>query len=300
MPKPYDSLFKTLAEGDPRGLLHLFGALSLEAEAEVWPVDRELQLPLLAVDHAYRVRHGGREWLIHLEAQTRYEAAMGRRLALYGGALALKFELPIQPILVLLAERNVPLHVPEEAEARFGSVCLQTRYQVVKVWEIEAAQVLDLERPSLLPWVTLMRSGEQEIEEAARRIRRSGDARAAAEFVVLGGLRYDREAAMLGRVRAMLSEEMIRESSYVQMLLEEGLEKGLEKGREEGLEKGSLEEARRNVRLVWELRFPDLTAPPELDAIMNREHLESVLAQIVTASDVEGARSAFREAIAGE
>jgi hypothetical protein len=72
MPKPYDRLFKSLAEGDPRGLLHLFGSLPLDAEAEVQALEREQNLPLLSVDHAYVIRTPQREWLAHFEVQTRY------------------------------------------------------------------------------------------------------------------------------------------------------------------------------------------------------------------------------------
>ena len=61
MPGPYDRLFKTLAEDDPRGLLHLFGSLPLEVEAEIQVIDRELNLPTLSVDHVYRVRTGQKE-----------------------------------------------------------------------------------------------------------------------------------------------------------------------------------------------------------------------------------------------
>jgi len=42
--KPYDRLFKSLAEDDPRGLLHLFGSLPLDAEAEVEALEREQTL----------------------------------------------------------------------------------------------------------------------------------------------------------------------------------------------------------------------------------------------------------------
>jgi hypothetical protein len=68
---------------------------------------------------------------------------------------------------------------------------MASRYRVVKLWEIDPASVLELRRPSLLPWVVLMRTSEEAMRAAAAEITRLGDRNLAAEFVVLGGLRYE-------------------------------------------------------------------------------------------------------------
>lgn len=108
MAKPYDRLFKTLAEDDPRGLLRLFGSLPLDVEAEVRALEREVAAPALAVDHAYQVRTAEREWLEHYEVQTRYRQDVPERLVRYGVFLALRTGLMVYTTLALLVERYAP------------------------------------------------------------------------------------------------------------------------------------------------------------------------------------------------
>ena len=147
--------------------------------------------------------------------------------------------------------------------------------------------------------------------------------------MVLGGLRYDKNdlAALLGKVGAMLTQEMIEESSFYRMVLEKGMEKGiqrgmekgiekgiekgmekgiekgiqkgmekgLEKGMEKGIETGRIEEARRNLRRVLALRFPALGDLPELDAIQDPGRLEKLLDVVVTARDPGSVRAAVQK-----
>lgn len=290
MSKPYDRLFKTLAEEDPRGLLHLFGSVPLEVEAQVRAVEREVAAPALEVDHVYHVQTAEEEWLEHYEVQTRYKSDVPERLVWYGVTLALRSRLPVRTTLVLLAERYAPARVRASGQVKTGCLEMISRYRVVKVWKLEAAMVLRLGRPSLLPWVALMRGSPGALRSAAKEIVRLGSRKLAEELVVLGGLRYDKKelAAMLGRLSAMLTEEMLQDSSYYQMILEKGMEKGIEEG--------SVTEARRVLRLVLSLRFPGLEGAPELDAITERERLEALLAAVVTAADREGAGAVIRGA----
>ena len=164
----------------------------------------------------------------------------------------------------------------------------------MRLWELAPGAILEAGRPSLLPWVTLTRLSHQDLEQAARQIASRRDPKLAAEFVLLGGLRYDKNdlAAMLGKVGAMLTEKMIEESSFYQMILEKGIEKGIEKG----LQAGRLEQARRNVRRVLALRFPEIGDWPALDSITDVERLEGLSEALLTAMDPEAARTALERA----
>jgi len=196
-------------------------------------------------------------------------------------------------------ERYAPAVVPDEHRIDLDDLQAQVRFRVIRLWEIDPAPVLEWQRPSLWPWVSLMRSSPEILERTARQIASLGDRKTAAEFVVLGGLRYNKNdlAEMLGRVSAMLTNEQLEESSYYQMILEKGMEKGIEKGIEKGMQTGRLEEARRVLRRLLALRFPGLETLPELDAVASPERIESLLEAIVTAGDAEAARAAIRQAI---
>ena len=142
MSKPYDRLFKTLAEDDPRGLLHLFGSVPLEVEAEVRAVEREVAAPALEVDHVYHVQTAKEEWLEHYEVQTRYKSDVPERLVWYGVTLTLRSRLPVRTTLVLLAERYAPRRVRATGQVKMGCLEMISRYRVVRVWRLEAAMVL--------------------------------------------------------------------------------------------------------------------------------------------------------------
>ncbi len=93
---------------------------------------------------------------------------------------------------------------------------------------------------------------------------------------------------MLGKVGAMLTQDMIEESSFYQMVLEKGIEKGIETGR--------LEEAKRIVRRVQALRFPSLGNLPELDALDDPDQIEKLADVVATAEDPQAVRSAIQQA----
>ena len=308
VPGPYDRLFKTLAEEDPRGLLHLFGSLSLEAKAEIEVLDRELNLPTRAVDHLCRVRTGKRQWLVHYEVQTHYNSDLPQRLARYGQVLALLYQIPIETVLILLVERHAPKKVPTGYHLDLGSIRIVAQYRVVRVWQLDGNRILKTRRASLLPWVSLANSSQRDLQQAAGRIASSRDRELAAKFVVLGGLRYDKDdlAAMLGKVGSMLTQEMIEESSFYQMIIEKGVAKGMEKGITKGIERGMekglargrrvgrLDEARRNLRRILALRFPQIQSLPELNALKDLGRIEALLDALVTAKDARSARAAIQ------
>ncbi len=293
MPGPYDRLFKTMAEEDPRGLLHLFGTLPLHARARVEVLDRELNLPALSVDHVYGVWTPGAHWMAHYEMQTRYKSDVPERLAWYGQALTLKFRLPVEMVLILALERHAPRVIPDQHWLELRSVRTWVGYRVVRLWQMEGRRLIDLQRPSLLPWLPLMDSTPTDLQQGAEQITATGDPKLAAEFMVLGGLRYDRNdlARMLGKAGAMFTDEMLQESSTYQMILEKGMKKGIKQGIEKGIEKGieqgryagRIEEARRNLQRVLALRFPELSRLRELDAIDDPVRLETLLEAAVTA-----------------
>lgn len=307
----YDRLFKSLAEDDPRGILHLFGSLPPDSAATVAPLDRELGLPVLAVDHVYRLQDQTREWVVHFEAQTRYEPDVPERLCRYAASLALKFRLPIETVLVMLVERHAPVSFPAAYRAEFGAFSMELRYRIVKLWELDGEEVFARARPRLFPWVILMRSTQELLQRVAEAILRLRDRELAAQFRVLGGLRYDRERVeeLLGRVGFMLSDEIIKESSFYREILEEGLAagrsrgvaEGLAEGRAEGrtvgLADGRAEEARRLVARIVERRFPEIAFPSQIAARMNAEALEALFDQLVIAENAEAARLAIANAM---
>ena len=113
MDQRYDKAFKSLAEDDPRALLHLLGSLPADVAAEVTPVEREIVPRAFRVDHAYRIRAGGDEWIVILEALTHWTAEILPRLASYCYGLGGVSGLPVRCVLALLVEDHAPRVVPD-------------------------------------------------------------------------------------------------------------------------------------------------------------------------------------------
>jgi predicted transposase YdaD len=93
-----------------------------------------------------------------------------------------------------------------------------------------------------------------------------------------------------------LSDEIIQESTFYQLIREKCLEEGLEQGLHQGLEQGRIEEGRNAVRAVLEVRFPGLAAL-SLEKITDVTRLEQLIRKIVAAPDVEAARAAIDSAL---
>ncbi len=166
----------------------------------------------------------------------------------------------------------------------FGSVSIVSKYRVVKLWELDGEAVFAAGRQRLLPWVILMRSSSALLRRVARAIVELRNIELAAQFRVLGGLRYHKDdiADLLGRAGFMLSEEIIKESSFYRDILAEGIAKGRDEGR--------AEEARRSVEQVVAIRFPGLDISGRQLTGLSVEELETLFDRLLKAEDSDAAR----------
>ena len=286
MHNPFDRFLKLLAESDPRALLDLVGELPLDAPAEVEALEREVGAPPLFVDHLYTVKTLDRCWLSHFEFLTWWKADVLERGARQLMAAYLTQRLPIRSTVVLLKKEQAPAVVPVQIEIDAWSLRIRYQFHVAKLWECDAAKALSTGRPSLLPFVPLMRGTEQQAVEALNRIVRGGDEQLAIQFQVLGGLRYDKGLvrSWMETANMPLSKEILMESSVIQWLVEEGREEGRAGG------------AARMVRRLLERRFPGLDIPPHLDSLTVQK-LEDLMDRVLAAKDASEARCQLEAAI---
>ncbi|MPY89307.1 MAG: DUF4351 domain-containing protein [Luteitalea sp.] len=238
-PVPYDQTLKFLADIDPEALLRVLGALAPDVPAVVTPVPRDVSAPVRLPDLLYDVSTAEGVRVAHVEVQTRDEAAMDDRVLEYAVLGWLRLRKPIDTYLLVLTPRGGARRSPSRVVVRAGGLVIVVRYRVVRLWDMPAAQVLAAGRPSLLPFVPLMRRTETEVLEALRRLRAIPDDRLrrelAGRFALLGGLRYNKtDLLMLVEERGMVTLEDLRESSFYQYILEEGERKGQERGFERG------------------------------------------------------------------
>ena len=141
-----------------------------------------------------------------------------------------------------------------------------------------------------------MKDGEAESERAALalfsikdEVRRN---RLALHFVMLSGLRYNRQDIfdLLGRVEAMFPLESLRESSFYQIILDEGREEGRDEGREEGFEKGERETLIKLLRQMAAKRFPGFEIEDEIEQVKDLALLERLCLDLDQVPDADALR----------
>ena len=113
MAKRFDRNFKATGQKDARGQLYLFAGVPLDESIEVRPVDKDLAVPGFLVDDCYIVDDGSGPVVTHLEAELRWHGGIPRDMGRYIQALDLKYELPVDSVLVLLTPAGLPTPAPD-------------------------------------------------------------------------------------------------------------------------------------------------------------------------------------------
>jgi predicted transposase YdaD len=285
--KPYDQAFKFLAEHDAEALLLLLGDMHPGQQAHIQVLPREVSISAQLPDQPYEVTTDGERRLVHVEAQTAYDANLPEGMLEYAVRLWLKYRLPITSYALLLTDRKVPRELPETATLSSGNLDISLRYAPVCLWQLSARSALEFNRASLLPFVPLMKGAPEDLELGARRLAEVSEASEQQElslhFLLLGGLRYNREdlLELLGR-KSMIPIEQLKESSFYQYILEEGRQEGHQAGHQAGV--------RDTLRLLLEQRFgalPDWAAKKIEGA--SEETLEKWSARLLSAASLEDA-----------
>ncbi len=260
----YDIALKELLRHCSRAILeHLVGLPVQESELLQVPQEttsvRRSDFPLRVVTT------DGKELLVLVELQARWERHLPLRLLEYRARHMLREDLDALTVVLLLRPGGRVQEVYQDREVRY-------QYRVVRVYEADAREVVERGPVCLLPLVPLMRGGTELADEADRRIYESDlDRTARADMLtvmaILGGLVSEElPQKLLMRRRDIMIEsaayELIKEEGRIEGLREglekgraEGLREGLEKGLREGLEKGRREGLLEGILLGLELKF---------------------------------------------
>ncbi|NOT59139.1 MAG: hypothetical protein HOP19_02820 [Acidobacteria bacterium] len=257
-------------------LLQLIGALP--PGATVKPLAREISAPMLAADQPYEVTSPTEHFIAHVEAQTRWDKDVPTRVVEYKVLFWLNRHLPVHSYVLVLTPRGMPAEVPTSHTIATPGLSLSGSFTVVKVWELPAAEAWATGSPNLLPFIPLMAGGEALLENCARALgkvrRRQRREALAMHFVVMGGLRYNRENLfdLVGRL-TMIPIQALRESSVYQFILEEG--------REEGERKRLTNVLRR----LTQKHFPGVELTEEIEHVHDLTALEDLCVNLSTLPD---------------
>ncbi|MEM9538212.1 MAG: transposase, partial [Cyanobacteria bacterium P01_E01_bin.42] len=195
---------------------------------------------------------------------------MPRRIQAYAALAEEKYQLPVYPVLVNLLKPEGKRTIPTRYESEFAGMRALREYKVINLWEIEAQTILNTPIRPLIPFVPLLKDGNQElmVQEALRMLRADEQLQ---DFETLLSF-FASFVLDANLVKQILRWDMavLEASPLYRELLEQArktvLQEGIEQGIEQGIKQGIEQERRKVVESVMKLRF-DLI-DPELEAIV--------------------------------
>ncbi|MEH2462643.1 Rpn family recombination-promoting nuclease/putative transposase [Nostoc sp.] len=223
-------------------------------------------------------QHG--EFLVLNELQLRYQSKMPRRMRAYAALAEEKYNLPTYPVLI-----NILKSGNNEISTSFTSNIAGLRaiqdYRVINLWEVDVNIAFEQPLPSLLPFVPILKGGENEstIREALQ-ILRADEQLNQLETVLAFFATFVLESALIQEIMRW-DMTVLRESPWYQEILREGEARGEARGELRGILS--------SIEINLELKFGDngLQLMPQINQINDLERLKTILRDVVTANSIE-------------
>lgn len=286
---PFDASSKFFISLGLRDWLTLIGR---PTNAEVVELDTDLSTVSTAADKVIRVNDADPS-IEHIEVQANHDGDLPIRVCRYGILLLYENRIPINSTVVLLrpAADGPELTGLYEARAKDGSLYLQYRYHVIRLWEIPANSLLNA-GIGVLPLAPLGKLELDELPEILREVRVRMERQLPpsswddywAGLGVLMGLKYETKLirTLLEGVLTMIKMSDLRDSSLVQFFGNEFREEG----REEGAAIGEIRGIRKAVLSLVAHRFGSID--PALESFVNStSNLAELEKLLLLASDVD-------------
>ena len=206
-----DRPIKVLFERQGQSLLPFIG--EHRTDVRVTAVESvELPVPKRTIDSVLRLERDGLVWYRHLEFQAQRDPDVPRRCFEYNSRLILHYDAAVLTTVLYLfpgADRDVP----DAFRLYVGDwLAYEWRFDVVRLWEIDAQSALQSGEAGPLALVPLLRGGDEpeKVLEAVRKLDAMPGPQSAGAMPVLldfASQRYDRATFwnVLGKDRAMQS-----------------------------------------------------------------------------------------------
>ena len=286
MSKPYDATIKDLAAVGPADFVSWFDGPTTQV---VTLLNVDLSTVTTAADVVFGIGDPPAE-ILHLDAQSGPSATKHLDVLAYNALLHRQYRVPVRSIVLLLREQAVHPNMTGRVEyaTRPERGRMEFRFEVIRLWEIPAEQLL---RSSLttaplavlgkLPETLGLTDGlAAVVRQLAERLERESVASPADRLLtaayVLTGLRLRAP----DEVRQLFQGVSIamRESVTYQAILEEG--------RQEGRQEGRVEELHRMILRQGRVRFgeADESIRQQIEAIRDIVVLEDLTERLVIVS----------------
>jgi len=180
-----------------------------------------------------------------------------------------------------------------------GTICIEWHYKVLRLWEMDAETLLDMDNPALLPLVGQMRMHQPEkvIPQVVQRLQTVEDQQQRKQRLsFLVALIEDREVLDI-MTQLIEKKELLLDTPFLRDIRQEGLEEGLEKGLsklieerkkalEQGIEQGELRARRNDIMETLKVRFN-----------LSEEECQQLATRLEVISDEQQLHTLFRQAL---
>lgn len=176
------------------------------------------------------------DFLVLNELQLRYNTRLPRRMRAYAALAEERYNLPVYPVLINILPPPETMEIVSNYESQVLGLQARQDYRVINLWEVDAQIVFQEPLPSLLPFVPVLKGGDEVavVQQAVQALRADEQLNELepllaffASFVLSSPL-----------VQQIMRWDMavLRESPWYQQILNEGRREELLSGIELGLE----------------------------------------------------------------
>lgn len=222
------------------------------------------------------------------ELQLRYQSQMPRRMRAYTALAEEKYNLPTYPVLINILKTGNN-EIPTSFTSNIAGLRAIQDYRVINLWEIDVNIAFQQPLPSLLPFVPILKGGENEsIIRKALQILRADEQLNQLETVLAFFATFVLENTLVQEIMRW-DMSVLRESPWYQEILREGEARGEARGKASGEVSGELRGILSAIEINLELKFSDrgLNLMPQINQIQDLERLKTILRNIVTANTIE-------------
>jgi len=215
------------------------------------------------------------KFLVLNELQLRYKPEMPRRMRAYAGLAEEKYKLPTYPVLINILKTS-DVEIPTKYESNIAGLQVRQDYRVINLWEVDVSIAFEQPLPSLLPFVPILKGGENEstIREALRL------------------LQADEQLNQLETVLAFFATFVIDSALVQQIMRWDMTVLRSSPWYEEILRRGQREGRLSSIELTLEVKFGNegLNLMAKISQISNMEELKAIQRSILTSENVESVR----------
>ncbi|MBD2676607.1 MULTISPECIES: Rpn family recombination-promoting nuclease/putative transposase [Nostoc] len=224
------------------------------------------------------------KFLILNELQLRHTAEMPRRMRAYAALAEEKYKLQTYPVLINIL-KITNSEIPTSFTSNFIGLRAIQDYRVINLWEVDVNIAFETPLPSLLPFVPILKGGENEstIREALRMLR-ADEQLNQLETVLAFFATFVLESALVQEIMRW-DMTVLRESPWYQEILREGEALGEARGEAHGIIS--------SIETSLEAKFGSdgLELMSVISQISDLQQLKEILRRIVVANTIEDLRN---------